>query len=644
MHETSDSRCVLIALALAFVGISRAGLAQGPHRLDPLSAGEIQAAVGILRGEGKASPGARFVQVALREPPKDSAWKPSSRPAREALAILVDRPGGSTFEAVVDLGAGQVRSWSKAVGGKPPLFPGDYAATARVVRADPRFREAIRKRGIADPEAVQVDAWAPGGTGPAAPRMARALFFFRPEGGPAYLRPIGNLVALVDLDALRVVELLDLGVVPVPGLEGGIDVNRSRPALAPLRVELPRGLGFERSGREYRWQGWRLRFSMEPRDGLVLREVGIEDGGKLRPVLYRGSLSELLVPYGDPARDWSFRNAFDAGEYGIGRFADSLEPGVDCPENAIFADAVFADEAGVPYEVPRAVGVFERDGGILWKHSARGRPEARRSRELVVCSSSTLGNYVYAFEWAFRQDGSIAVEVRLTGIPLAKGVDPARPAGPSGLPVARGVLAVHHQHFFNFRLDLDVDGPAGNRVSELNIEALPEWDDNPLGNAFMLREEDLASEARARRTMSLSTARRWMAYNPAVRTPQGRPAGYRLLPGENALSLASTSAPVRRRAGFLDAHFWATRFDPAELHASGPYPNQNEEDGGLGGWTRADRPLLDQDVVLWYTMGVTHVPRPEDWPVMSAHRAGFSLVPDGFFPRNPALDVPEAKP
>ena len=46
--------------------------------------------------------------------------------------------------------------------------------------------------------------------------------------------------------------------------------------------------------------------------------------------------------------------------------------------------------------------------------------------------------------------------------------------------------------------------------------------------------------------------------------------------------------------------------------------------------------------MLWYTFGVTHVPRPEDWPVMPVEYTGFSLVPVGFFDRNPALDVPPA--
>lgn len=597
-------------------------------------------------------PDGRFAQLARDEPPKGSAWSAEGRPPRRASAIVLDRPGGGTFEGVVDLDEGRVVSWNGVDAGRPALLLADYGTTVEVVRADPRVAEALRRRGIADPLDVQVDAWAPGpDAGPGA-RTSRALFYHRPRGIPSYIRPIGGLAAHVDLDRRRVIGVLDLGEAPVSKEDGGLGADpRPEPAQAPAPdpAEPPRGVGLDRRGREVRWRGWRLRHDFHPRDGLILREVGHEDGGRVRPILYRGSLSELLVPYGDPDPDWSFRNAFDEGEYGIGRFANSLEPGVDCPEGASFEDAVLADDDGAPYTIPRAVGIYERDGGVLWKHSARGRPEARRSRELVVCSFATLGNYVYGFHWIFRQDGSIAVEVVLTGIMLTKGVrDDAPPAdrdvAPTGHTVAPGVVAVHHQHFFNFRLDLDVDGPGGNRVSEMNAEALPPGDDNPLGNAFTIREDDLTSERKARRSMSLATGRRWKVSNPGVRTPLGQPAGYRLVPGENALPFADTSAPIRRRAGFLDAHLWATRFHPAELHAGGPYPNQNPGNGGLGRPDQADRSLVNTDVVLWYTMGITHAPRPEDWPVMPAHRAGFALVPDGFFARNPALDLPPPAP
>ena len=44
--------------------------------------------------------------------------------------------------------------------------------------------------------------------------------------------------------------------------------------------------------------------------------------------------------------------------------------------------------------------------------------------------------------------------------------------------------------------------------------------------------------------------------------------------------------------------------------------------------------------MAWYTFGVTHFPRPEDWPVMPVEYCGFQLIPVGFFDANPALDIP----
>jgi primary-amine oxidase len=61
---------------------------------------------------------------------------------------------------------------------------------------------------------------------------------------------------------------------------------------------------------------------------------------------------------------------------------------------------------------------------------------------------------------------------------------------------------------------------------------------------------------------------------------------------------------------------------------------------GLPAWTQAKRSIENRDIVLWYTMGITHIPRPEDWPVMPVHTASFKLVPSGFFVQNPVLDLP----
>jgi primary-amine oxidase len=259
---------------------------------------------------------------------------------------------------------------------------------------------------------------------------------------------------------------------------------------------------------------------------------------------------------------------------------------------------------------------------------------------------ANLGNYEYGFNWIFHQDGTLEMEVDLTGIMAAKSVkavsgEHANHNGEAhGHRVADDVMAVHHQHFFNFRLDLDVDGAGGNSVVEMNTEALTPGPKNPYHNAFVMKETLLRSERMAKRQLNLASSRKWKIINPAVKNALGQTVGYMLLPGENSLPYAHPASSVRKRAGFMDAHLWVTQYGPAETNAAGYYVNQSRGGDGLPKWAGANRSIENKDIVVWYTMGVTHIPRPEEWPVMPVHRAGFKLTPNGFFARNPALTVP----
>lgn len=60
------------------------------------------------------------------------------------------------------------------------------------------------------------------------------------------------------------------------------------------------GPSFSVEGNLVKWQKWQFRVGFNYREGLVLHQVGYHDGGRLRPVLYRASLVEMAVPYGDP--------------------------------------------------------------------------------------------------------------------------------------------------------------------------------------------------------------------------------------------------------------------------------------------------------------------------------------------------------
>ena len=167
----------------------------------------------------------------------------------------------------------------------------------------------------------------------------------------------------------------------------------------------------------------------------------------------------MVVPYGDPTAGWFFRNSFDVGELGLGVDGESAARGRRLPrELHACSTPSWRTSSGEPRVIPGAVALYERDGGIEWKHG----DNTRRSRELVLSYWSQPGNYEYGFDWVFHQDGTLEMRVQLTGIMAAKGVANGAHDPYSHL-VAPNVAAPHHQHFFAFRLDMDVDGTCQSR-------------------------------------------------------------------------------------------------------------------------------------------------------------------------------------
>jgi len=446
-----------------------------------------------------------------------------------------------------------------------------------------------------------------------------------------------------DLHTMSVVRIDDAGVLPFPPEASnwaGPSLPGVRTDLKPLAILQPEGPSFTIDGHAVSWQKWTFRIGFTPREGLVLHAIRYRDGTRDRPILDRASICEMVVPYGDPAEKYFRKNAFDIGEYGIGTMANPLAPGCDCLGSSRYLDAHFCDGRGRPVTIKDAICVHEEDAGVLWKHTD-GRikqSEVRRSRRLTVSLFATAGNYDYGFYWYFYQDGSIQCEVKLTGIMnttvLAPGEVPA-----FGVEIAPRLNGPFHQHIFAARLDMSVDGPE-NAVYEVNMTAPPRGPENPHGNAFRTEATLLASEAQAQRRVNSATSRFWRVVNHASKNRLGQPVGYRLIPGENAPPFVQPDAAVMKRAGFAANHLWVTPYRPKERYATGDYPNQHPTGDGLPFWTAADRPVVDTDLVLWYVFAHTHVPRLEDWPVMPSSALGFWLRPDGFFERNPALDVP----
>ncbi len=631
----------------------RSETSSGGHPLDPLASSEVNAAVELARARHPSSQ-LRFVSVSLREPPKAEvlAAGEGSMPPRRALLVAIDRADGRVFEGVANLDAGALESWVHRAGAQPPPTFDEFMDADTTIRSDKRWQAALRRRGVTDFSQVQIDPWPAGNFGDPdeeGHRILRGIAYVRDDlSANGYARPIEGVVAVVDLTEKRVLHVVDEGDAPIPEAEINYYAEQQgalRDDLRPLEITQPQGSSFTLDGHLLRWQHWQMRVSHHPREGLVIHQLGYEDGGELRSIAYRLSLSEMVVPYGDPSPGQYWKNAFDSGELGLGRLTNALTLGCDCLGEITYLDGLFADPGGTPRVLPNAICVHEEDFNLLWKHTDGpngGHAETRRSRRLVVSSWATVGNYDYGFFWYFYEDGSIEHEVKLTGIIQTMAVADGH-SSPSAAMVAKNLAGPIHQHFFCVRMDLDVDGTA-NTVYEVETRPAAAGAGNEHDNVFEAVATPVRSEVESGRSVHSPTARHWRIANQDRVNAVGEPTAYALLPGETVDMMAGEEAMVAKRATFATKQLWVTREAPDELYAAGDYPSQSTGGDGIPSFISAKRQLQREDVVLWYVVGTSHIVRPEDFPMTSVHRCGFALRPWGFFDTNPSMDVapPEA--
>ena len=620
-------------------------MTENPHPLDPATTEEYRAGRKIMAAAGLLADPVRFAYYGLEEPAKDEVLA-GGQAERRLRAFLLNQKTGESTDVVVSLTRGAVASArviDTAAEGQVPIIDSEYHLVEEIMAADPDWQAALARRGLTDMSKIRIAPITAGAyRAPAEDdtrRIVRVLAFLMDgEHDLAWAHPVDGVTAHVDLIEKKVLRVLDQFELPVPAESGDYDDpavrGPERTTLKPIEITQPEGPSFTLEGNLLRWEGWSLRTGFDLREGLTLHQVSLNG----RPVIYRASVPEMVVPYGNP--EFRFWQAyFDTGEYLVGKWVNSLELGCDCLGEIAYLDAVVTDEAGEPRVVRNAICIHEEDFGILWKHTDifNGSAQTRRQRRLVVSYFTTVGNYDYGFYWYFYLDGTIEHEVKMTGIVFTA----AHPGGqhPYSTEVAPGLGAPVHQHLFCARLDMSVDGLA-NAVEEVDVHGLPIGPDNPYGNAIARSVTRLSSEGVAARAGDASRGRVWRILSTSSSNRFGQPTAFTLHPEPSPALLADPASPLAARAGFATRALWVTRYDPAQRYPAGDFVNQSPGGGGLPAYVAADRDLDGQDIVVWHTFGPTHVVRTEDWPVMPVTRTGFMLKPTGFFDRNPTLDVP----
>lgn len=631
-----------------------------PNPLNPLTAAEIKTTLEVLKASGQFKPGHRFTEMVLKAPPKDQVWahalegRPVQAPRQAAFVIL---DGRHLIEGTVDLASKKVVQWQPVPGAHGMVLIDDFATVQAAIEASPDYAKALAQRGINDVKKVVATpltvGYFDGKDGlKQEQRLLKVVSYLDVGDNNYWAHPIENLVAVVDLEKKQVIKIEDAGVIPVPMKATPYDGSAGKGSAPrkPLLITEPEGKNYRITGNTLHWRNWDFHIGLNSRTGLTLSTVTYDDHGSKRKVMYEGTLGGMIVPYGDPDVGWYFKAYLDSGEYGMGTLTSPIEPGKDAPQNAVFLDATIADFTGAPMTIPNAIAVFERYAGPEYKHQEMGKPNVSvERRELVVRWISTVGNYDYMFDWVFAENGTIGINAGATGIEAVKGVKArtmqdasAKDDTKYGTLIDHNIVGTTHQHIYNFRLDLDVDGEA-NALTEIDNVVTPNTAGGPRTSTMQTTQRTVATEKPAAQKFDPAHIR--LMSNPGKTNKVGNPVSYQLIPYAGGTHPVAKGANfgqdewIYNRLNFMDKQIWVTRYNTDERFPEGRFPNRSNKDTGLGQFSADDQAIVNTDNVVWLTTGTTHVARAEEWPIMPTEWVNVLLKPWNFFSETPTLGL-----
>jgi primary-amine oxidase len=636
------------------------------HPLDGLSPDELKKVNEILLRSGTVTKETLYPLVELSEPAKADvlAWKEGDALDRKAMVHYTTDGGFS--EAIVNITQGTVEENLAIEGtGQPMVLFAEFIGALEGALGHPDMVAGLAARGLTNEDAFCLPLTAGNFFTPAydGTRLMKVPCYQNPTGSNFYAKPIEGLFATYDIGKQEVVEVIDTGAVPLPQDAWGYTVDEVakrtelRPESNPVRLKQEGAPNYKLDGNHLEWDIWRMNLRAEKRAGLVVSNIDANDQGNWRSVIYQTHLSEVFVPYMDPTEGWYWRTYMDSGEYGFGLFMTPLRAGVDCPDYATFLPAVIADDAGMPLEIPDAICIFERNiGDPAWRHfeifaqtpenfvPAEGRSET----ELVVRTASEVGNYDYLIDYRFKQDGQMFIKIGATGLDAVKGVSSTSMKDATaaedtkyGTLIAPHLVAANHDHYFNFRIDFDIDQPV-NHMGTMEIVPAEVPADSPRKSMWTWRHVMPDSELDARYRFSATKPKHVHISNPQAEGYLGHTPGWMIHHGSIAYGpFDFENDPPFKRNAYIEYSSWTTVHDPNERYAGGKYAMQSDGSDTLAEWVKEDEPLMGQDIVSWFTAGFHHIPRMEDWPVMSTEWKTVHIMPFNFFSHNPALTIRE---
>ncbi|KAF2088297.1 membrane copper amine oxidase [Saccharata proteae CBS 121410] len=406
--------------------------------------------------------------------------------------------------------------------------------------------------------------------------------------------------------------------------------------MAPPMAVAPSGSRyFVDNGEKYvKWMDFELYIAFTRDTGMRLYDIRY----KGQRIIYELGLQEALAHYAgnDPVQSGtSYLDSY----YGFGPYSFELVPGYDCPAYATYLNSSFYT-AETTHTHIASICLFEHDAGYpIQRHSTSDYVSVTKNIYFTIRNVCTVGNYDYMFDYQFYMDGSIHVSVRASGY-----IQSAYWAhnGDYGYQIQSALSGSMHDHVLNYKLDLDVLGTRNTMTttSFRPVTTTYPWSRNHTRNTMTLSRSVVASEDESKLFWGDNGAKQYTVVNMDRPNAWGEYPGFRILPSQGTVRLT-----VKNSSNLVNAANWAThdlfvtRQHDKEPRSAHPYNNQDVAEPVVDFDRFFDgEGLVQEDVVVWFNLGMHHLPHTGDLPntVFTTAHSGLQIMPLNYLPNDPS--------
>ncbi|KAK4047619.1 hypothetical protein OIV83_005277 [Microbotryomycetes sp. JL201] len=336
-------------------------------------------------------------------------------------------------------------------------------------------------------------------------------------------------------------------------------------------------------------------------------------------VMYELGLQEAIAHYAgnDPVQSGiGYLDSY----YGFGPYTFELIAGYDCPAYSTFMNTTFhANEKSTTHR--NAICLFESDVGYpMQRHSSDSYVSITKNIAFTLRSVSTVGNYDYSFSYVFYQDGSIETFVQASGY------------------IQSAYYA--HNDRYGYKIhdglaDIDILGTA-NTLQHHKVtkaEAKYVWS-NQTRSTMYVAKKNVTNEDYTK--LDFHDGDMYMIANYDEKNKWGETRAYRMMPGRGAgmKLMVEHSDNLHKSQSFATNHFYVTKQkdnEHAAAHSSNAYDPINPVINFGRFFDSED--LEQEDLVVWYNLGMHHVPNTADVPntVQIGAQASMLFMPHNFF-------------